>query len=77
MWDASGATSVTISDTAGNDVFQAKTADASILFTRVVSGNTNADLFVWDGTTATRLTNADAAGIKHDHSVLGQYTGAR
>ena len=77
MWDASGTTSVTISDTAGNDVFQAKTVDGTILFTRVVSGNTNADLFVWNGTTATRLTDADAAGLKHDHSVLGQFTGTR
>lgn len=77
MWDASGTTSVVVSDTTGNDVFQARTVDGTILFTRVVAGNTNADLFVWDGTTATRLTTADAAGLKHDHTVLGQFTGAR
>jgi hypothetical protein len=76
MWDASAATSVAISNTAGNDVFQLRTDDNTILFTHVVAPNTNADLFVWNGTTATRLTNIDEAGL-HDHTVLGKYTGAR
>ena len=77
MWDASAPGSVVISNTTGNDVYQTATADGTILFTRVVAGNSNADLFVWDGSTATRLTSADAAGLLHDHAVLGKYTGSR
>ncbi|MBL8754701.1 MAG: hypothetical protein JNK15_15460 [Planctomycetes bacterium] len=77
MWDASGTTSVVVSDTTGNDVFQASTANDRILFTRVVAGNTTADLFTWDGATATRLTQADEANLLHDHTVLGSYTGSR
>jgi hypothetical protein len=77
MWDASGSTSVAISNTAGDDVFQAQTADATILFTRVVAGNTNADLFVWNGTAETRLTTADGAGLLHDHTVLDKFAATR
>ncbi|MCA8963836.1 MAG: hypothetical protein KDC48_03070 [Planctomycetes bacterium] len=77
MWDASGTASVVLSDTAGDDAFAAKTEDGTILFTRVVGTNTNTDLFVWDGTDETRLTDEDAASLKHDHSVLGKYSGAR
>lgn len=77
MWDASAGNSVVVSDTTGNDVWRATTLDGTVLFTRVVAGNTNADLFVWDGSTSTRLTAADGAGLLHDHTVLGSYTGAR
>ncbi|MBX3464647.1 MAG: hypothetical protein KF830_15870 [Planctomycetes bacterium] len=75
MWDASAIASVVVSDVAGDDVYQARAADGAILFTRVGSGG-NADLFRWDGAT-TRLTDVDAAGLAHDHAVLGQYFGAR
>jgi hypothetical protein len=77
MWDASGTTSVVVSDTAGADAFAARTADGTILFTRVVTGNSNTDLFVWDGTAETRLTDEDNAALQFDHVVLGQYTGTR
>jgi hypothetical protein len=77
MWDASAGSAVVVSNTTGNDVFQARTGQGTILFTRVVSGNSNADLFSWNGTTATRLTNADSAGLLHDHTVLGQFSGTR
>ena len=77
MWDASATASVVLSDTAGNDAFAAKTADGTILFTRVVGTNTNTDLFVWNGTAETRLTQADAAGLLHDHTVLGKFAAAR
>lgn len=77
MWDASATTSVVVSDTAGNDTFQILTADATILFTRVVGTNTTADLFAWDGATSTRITDADAANLLHDHTVLGKYSGTR
>ena len=77
MWDASLPGSVVISDTAGDDTFQTLTDDATILFTLVVGTNTTADLFYWDGTTAVRITSADAADLLHDHSVLGKYSGAR
>lgn len=77
MWDASATASVVVSDTAGNDVFQALTLDTTVLFTRVVTGNTNADLFTWDGTTTTRLTQEDAAELLHDYSVLGTFAGSR
>ncbi|MCR9244833.1 MAG: PKD domain-containing protein [bacterium] len=77
MWDESGAAVVVVSNTAGTDDFQAKTADGTLLFTRIVGTNTNADLFTWDGTTETRLTDEDTAGLKHDHTVLGQFTGTR
>ncbi len=77
MWDASGTTSVVLSNTAGDDAFAARTEDGTILFTRVVGTNTNTDLFVWDGTDETRLTDEDNASLKHDHSVLGKYSGTR
>lgn len=77
MWDASGTTSVVVSNTAGDDTFQTLTANTTILFTQVVSTNTNADLFVWNGTTATRLTDEDSGGLLHDHTVLGKFAGSR
>lgn len=77
MWDSSGAASVVISNTAGNDAFAASTEDGTILFTRIVGTNTNTDLFVWNGTDTTRLTTTDSAGLKHSHSVLGKYSGSR
>ena len=77
MWDASATASVVVSSTAGNDVFQALTLDTKILFTRVVGTNTNADLFTWDGTTETRLTDEDAAELLHNHTVLGTFAGTR
>lgn len=77
MWDASGNTSVVVSNTAGDDAYQLLTADGTILFTRVTSGNTNTDLFVWNGTAETQLTDEDGAGLRHDHSVLGKYAGTR
>lgn len=77
MWDDSATTSVVVSDTAGDDTFAAATADGTILFTRVVTGNSNADLFVWDGAATTQLTDTDAAGLLHDHAVLGSYSGTR
>jgi hypothetical protein len=75
MWDASATTSIVISNTAGNDVFQVLTANDTVLFTRATGAST-ADLFVWNGTN-TQLTQADAAGLLHDHEVLGKYAGAR
>lgn len=77
MWDASGTASVVVSDTTGDDTYGTNTLHGTILFTRVVGTNTTADLFVWDGTTATRLTTTDAADLNHDHTVLGTYSGTR
>ena len=71
MWDASAAASVTVSNTTGNDDYQALTLDATVLFTRVVSGNTTADLFVWDGSSETRLTDKDADNVYHDYATSG------
>jgi hypothetical protein len=76
MWDASAAASVVVSSAAGNDDYAIRTENGTILFTRVVTGNTNTDLFVWDGALATRLTDQEA-GLWHDHAVLGKYSGAR
>ncbi|MCC7064831.1 MAG: hypothetical protein IT456_18610, partial [Planctomycetes bacterium] len=75
--DASGTASVVVSDTTGDDTYGTNTLHGTILFTRVVGTNTTADLFVWDGTTATRLTTTDAADLNHDHTVLGTYSGTR
>lgn len=80
MWDASAVRVVVISDTAGNDVFQSLTLNTTILFTRIVGTNTNADLFTWDGTTETRLTNKDndeVVELLRDHTVLGTFAGTR
>ena len=77
MWDASATASVVVSDADGDDAFQAVTLHGTVLFTRVVTGNTNADLFVWDGSTATRLTAGDNAELLHDYTVVGQYSGSR
>ena len=71
MWDASGTASVSISSTAGDDAFAAKTLDGTILFTRIVGTNTTKDLFVWDGTTETRLTDEDTDGNFRDYTIVG------
>lgn len=76
MWDASAAAPVVVSSAAGNDSYAMRTDNGTILFTRVVTGNTNTDLFVWDGALATRLTDQEA-GLWHNHTVLGKYSGAR
>lgn len=76
MWDASAIASVVVSDAVGNEEFETLTANATILFTRA-TGTGTADLFSWNGSEATRLTNADEAGQLHDHSVLGKYAGSR
>lgn len=77
MWDASAGSLVVVSNTVGNDSHQGRTLDGTILFTRVVSGQANADLFVWNGSTTTRLTNGTATGVPHDHFVVGSYCGMR
>lgn len=77
LWDDSATTSVTVSDLAGADAFQAVTADGKVLFTHVYTGNSNQDLMIWNGTTATRLTEADETGTLRDHTVLGTFTGAQ
>jgi hypothetical protein len=77
MWDASGAASVVVSDTAGNDAFQVRTADGTVLFTRANPSRTVGDLFVWDGTDTTQLTDEDSLGLRRDHTVVGKYAGAR
>jgi hypothetical protein len=77
MWDASATGSVVVSNTAGDDTYGMLTANSTILFTRVISGETNTDLFVWNGTAATQLTDEDGAGMRHDHEVLGKYAGSR
>jgi hypothetical protein len=76
MFDDSGDAVVVISDETGDDTFQSRTEDATVLFTRVASGNTNADLFVWDGADVTRLTGTGSADLC-DHAVLGNYSGTR
>ncbi|MCA8943941.1 MAG: hypothetical protein KDB80_15360 [Planctomycetes bacterium] len=79
LWDESAAGRVTVSNTAGNDFYRATTTAGEILFTRVVSGNTNSDLFLYDplDDTTERLTAADGAGLLHDHEVLGLYSADR
>jgi len=77
MWDASASAVVVVSSTAGADTWQARTANGTLLFTRVSGGNSNTDLFSWNGTAETQLTDEDGAGLRHDHSVLGKYAGTR
>lgn len=71
MWDESGATSVTISNTAGDDAWAAKTLNSTILFTRKVGANTTADLFVWDALAETRLTDTGNDNVFHNYSAAG------
>lgn len=77
MWDDSASSIVVVTTATGADTYQAATANGTILFTRPVGTNTNADLFVWNTTTETQLTDEDTAGIKHDYTVLGKYAGSR
>jgi len=77
MWDASAVASVAVSNTTGTDAFATLTSNGTILFTRIVAGNTNTDLFSWNGTAETRLTTTDSAGLLHSHTVLGKYAGSR
>lgn len=77
MWDASETAAITVSNEAGNEVFQAHTLSNTVLFTRVTAPNTNADLFAWNGTTVTQVTDIDSANLRHDHAVLGTYAGSR
>lgn len=71
MWDESATGSVVISGATGDDAFAALTLDGTILFTRKDGTNTTRDLFIWDGTTVTRLTNEDADGNFSDYAVAG------
>jgi len=77
MWDASATTSLTVSNATGDDTYQSLTLDGTILFTRVTAPNTNQELWVWNGTAATQLTDVDSASLRHDHAVLGTYAGSR
>lgn len=77
MWDDSATAAVAVGGTASDPVFQARTLDGTILFTAEATGKTNRDLFVWDGTDVTQLTDEDGAGMRHDHTVLGTYAGSR
>lgn len=77
MWDASEIGVVVVSNAAGDDAYQSLTLDSKILFTRVTAPDTNKDLWSWDGTTATRITDADTDTLRHDYSVLGTFAGSR
>lgn len=77
LWDASGTTTVTVSDSTDDDRFEAVTPGGKVVFARKVGSNTAYDLFVWDGTTATRATTSDADEVFHDHVVSGTYAASR
>ncbi|MCC7398155.1 MAG: hypothetical protein IT455_13895 [Planctomycetes bacterium] len=77
MWDASATNSVVISDAGTDDTFQARTQNGTILYSRPVGSHSNDDLFVWDGSDNTQLTDEDAASLRHDYGVLGKYAGSR
>ncbi|MBK8098830.1 MAG: hypothetical protein IPK26_17085 [Planctomycetes bacterium] len=77
MWDASGNASVVISNATGNDVFGARTGAGTVLFTRVPTSLTNRELFVFNGTAATQLTEDDVVARRHDHSVAATWSGSR
>ncbi|MEZ6037842.1 MAG: hypothetical protein R3F29_10205 [Planctomycetota bacterium] len=77
MWDASGTTTVAISDSTDDDRFEAVTAAGKVVFGRKVGANTTYDLFVWDGTTATRATTMDSDEVYHDYEVIGTYAASR
>lgn len=76
LWDASAATAVPISTVSGNDVFQC-TAGGRVLFSN--DDATFANLFAWNPTDleTVQLTDEDSAGLSHDYSVLGSYSGSR
>lgn len=75
LWDESAAAVVTVSNTAGNDVFQGF-ASNKVLFTRDIDGAD--ELFVFNLATVmeTRLTVADGAGLSHDRTVLSTFSAA-
>lgn len=77
MWDESAAGVVVVADSSDDEYFGCRTADGTLLYTRIVSPNTNSDLYVWDTATSTRLTDEDAIGHLHDYSPTGIYAGTR
>jgi len=77
MWDESANTTVIVSDTAGDDVYQSASLSGTVLFSRVTAPNTNADLFSWHPTNGEiQITDVDPAGFRHDYTVLDIYAGA-
>ncbi|MEC7583426.1 MAG: hypothetical protein VYE77_03850 [Planctomycetota bacterium] len=78
MWDSSAMTSEVVSSGNGDDSFQFSSQNGTLLFTRVIEGNSNADLFCWDFDNGeTQITDLDPAGFRHSYSVIGSYTGSR
>lgn len=78
MWDESAAAPVAVSSAPGDDAFQCRSLSGTLLFTRVIAGNANADLFEWEQVAGeTQLTDMDGLGVRHDHSVGGTYAGSR
>jgi hypothetical protein len=75
FWDESAVAVVTVSSTAGDDVYGGF-SNGKVLFTRVISGA--AELFEFNlGTLVeTRLTMADSGGLAHDHTVLRTFSAA-
>lgn len=76
LWDHSATSRVTVSDTTGNDVWRAMTTAGEVLFTRVISGNTTADLFIYDpaDSTTVQLTGTSTSEPKQNHTVPGTFT---
>ncbi len=79
LWDESAGSVVTISNASGDDAYQGITADGKVLYTHVFTPLTNRDLMLWNpaGPASTRLTEADAVGAYHDHTVLGVFSGTK
>ncbi|MFK7739565.1 MAG: hypothetical protein AB8H80_04510 [Planctomycetota bacterium] len=72
QWDSSAVISVAVDAEIGDAAYAGRTLNDTVLFTRVVAGNTTADLFVWDGDTSTRLTDADSSGQFHAYATAGE-----
>lgn len=69
LWDESATAVVTISDTTGDDTFGAGTSTGGVLFSRITSGKTTSDLFLWDPVAGeTQLTDSS-----EDHGVSAVY----
>lgn len=76
VWDESASGVVAIGASSADEAGGTRTEDGTILFLRrATSGNWN--LFVWDGSTATQLTDEDEIGNTHDYAVDSTYSGSR
>lgn len=78
MWDESLGGSVVVSNATGDDVFQSRSLDATVLFSRGTSGSPYTQLCVWEPVGGDEvLLETDDVGISHTYTISGTFSCSR